>query len=513
MKLVNNYVLGIDVGGTHVDFAVVNNQQEIHAWHKEVIFDTPEKSILKGIEKLIVEQTITPSACQGIHLGTTIGVNSLLQLNSLYRVGLIRLAGHQPDLPPAYNWPQPQREAVLAGFETVSGGKEFDNQAINQLNPEELKNAVKKLIAKGAESIAIIGVFSPLYAEEEKLAEQIIANEVSSDLPVTLSHEIGGLGFIERENNVLINATLKKVMQKNFSSLQDALSKLGFSCKTFVTQNNGTLLKLDEAIQFPIKTISSGPTNSLVGACKLAGLSHAIIVDIGGTSTDIGIIENAFPRYSSAGAVIAGIPTNFMLPDIQVLALGGGSIIEEASGDYHISAKSLGPRVFNESRSCGGTYLSLFDIGKLLNKACCINGISKDTAENIMQKVCARIRFITDAIPSKLKLPVVLVGGGVQNIPEAYLDQNFFRPQFYQVANAYGAALAEVSGTIDVIHALAHNKEQTLQALEQQAIEKALNQGVDPSTVRIIEKRLLPFFYMPNQMTRIIITAAGQKTF
>jgi hypothetical protein len=86
------------------------------------------------------------------------------------------------------------------------------------------------------------------------------------------------------------------------------------------------------------------------------------------------------------------------------------------------------------------------------------------------------------------------------------------RPNHYQVANAYGAALAEVCGSIDVIRQLAHHKQTIMDELEQEAIEQALIQGASIESVRIIEKRLLPFYYMDNQLTRIIITAAGRKT-
>ncbi|MCD6046946.1 MAG: hypothetical protein K0S08_593 [Gammaproteobacteria bacterium] len=505
------YILGIDVGGTHVDFVIVDQQQKIYAYHKEVIGNSAEKTILNGIGKLMREQNFLPQDCSSVHLGTTIGVNSLLALQNVSRVGLIRVAGHQPDLLPAYQWSVAQRAAILAGYETINGGKEFNNKSITRFDVQALKLAVKKLLDAGAQSLGIVSVFSPLYTDEELKAAEIILNEFGAEIPLTLSHEVGGLGFIERENNVLINASLKQVMRENFSFLQKELHELGFSCECYITQNNGTLLHLDEAIRFPIKTLSSGPTNSLVGACKLAGLSDAIIVDIGGTSTDIGIIENAFPRYSSAGAVIAGIATNFMLPDVHVLPLGGGSIIEKLNGEYQIQPVSLGAKVFQECKSAGGAYLTLFDIGNILNHGKAIDGVSCELAEKLMQEVCARIKALAHSIPAKTKLPVILVGGGVQNIPEAYLDKDFYRPHFYQVANAYGAALAEVACTVDVVQPLMHDKESTLQALEQQAMAKAIAQGVDPKTVRIIEKRLLPFFYMPNQMTRIIITAAGRK--
>jgi len=501
-----SYKIGIDIGGTNADFVLVNEDNKICAYHKILIQSNLEKIILDGIKKLFTCNDISPHQCSAINIGTTIGVNSLIELKSLQRVGLIRLAGHHPALPPLYQCRPEQRQAILAGYQTLSGGREFDNRAITKIDTTAVHKTLQQLLASGAESLAIISVFSPLYNEDEKQMRDII-NMLAPDIPVSLSSEIGGLGFIERENNTIINATLKHVMQKYFSNLKASLEKSGIRCSIHITQNNGTLISINHAIQFPIKTLSSGPVNSLTGSCKIAGLSDAIVVDIGGTSTDIGIIENGFPRYSMSGALIANIPTNFMFPDIQVLALGGGSKVRRTSAGHTIGPESIAADIFTKSLSFGGECLTVFDAGNAINKS--FTQISQAEAHAILAVMVDKIKNTIHSLPACEHLPVILTGGGAQNISESYLDKRYIRPKYYQVANAYGAAQAEISGHCDTICSLSQNRETILDELAHHAKQNAIANGANPDKVRIIEKRLLPFYYMPDQLTRVIMTAAG----
>lgn len=509
---IKKYRIGIDVGGTTVDFAIVDQNNHLIDCYKTPVNEAINDCILLGIEKFY-EKKLNPLECVSIHIGTTIALNSLLELKSLYRVGILRLASHQPDLVPAYCFPDRHKNTILSGYETVEGGREFDNKPLRKgINEKEIIEKTKKLLEQGAESLVIIGTFSPLYPDEEISVEKIIRNHFEDPLPITLSHHIGVLDFIQRENSSIINAALKKVIQITFNQLENALKSRGFQCPIFVTQNNGTLLSLHDAIAFPVKTISSGPTNSLVGACKLAGLTDAIVIDIGGTSTDIGIVENGFPRYSSSGAIIAGMPLHCLMPDIHALAVGGGSVIHPALKDFSIGPDSIGARIFTESKTFGGDYLTLFDIGNILQKISHPNGVIPDIsikdAEKIMQAYAVSVNKIL--LDIGIERPVVLVGGGAQFIPDDFLNMPSIRPPFYAVANAYGAALAEVSGTVDTIVYLNEKAEETIDRLAKEAIQLAVKQGAALEQVRVIEKNLFPFYYMPNKMTRVVITAAGR---
>lgn len=114
---------------------------------------------------------------------------------------------------------------------------------------------------------------------------------------ITLSHEIAGLGLAERENASILNACLRPLATQTIGALQNVLPS---GVPFFLTKNNGTLLSAKDSTQWPIFTFASGSTNSMVGAAYLSGIKDAIVIDVGGTSTDIGVIVNGRPRQTYA---------------------------------------------------------------------------------------------------------------------------------------------------------------------------------------------------------------------
>src|SRR5207249_9309071 len=116
----------------------------------------------------------------------------------------------------------------------------------------------------------------------------------------------------------------------------------------FFAQNDGTLMGLDHALRYPVLTIGSGPANSVRGAAFLTGSSDSLVIDVGGTSTDVGVLVNGFPRESSQGVEIGGIRTNFRMPDLVTIALGGGTVVSGAPNSpdgIRIGPRSVGYRL------------------------------------------------------------------------------------------------------------------------------------------------------------------------
>ena len=136
------------------------------------------------------------------------------------------------------------------------------------------------------------------------------------------------------------------------SAIAGALDRNGLRPVTFFAQNDGTLMDLDFAIRFPVLTIGSGPANSIRGAAYLTGRTDAIVVDVGGTSTDVGVLVRGFPRESSFGVEIGGIRTNFRMPDLVTIALGGGTIVSE---------DALGPESVGYRHPRGGARVRRLD--------------------------------------------------------------------------------------------------------------------------------------------------------
>ena len=131
------------------------------------------------------------------------------------------------------------------------------------------------------------------------------------------------------------------------------MPRLGLTCPLYLTQNDGTLMTAAHAETFPIFSLTSGPTNSMRGASFLTGLADAIVVDIGGTTTDVGILVNGFPRARGEGAEIAGVRTNFRVPDVMSIGLGGGSLVRGAHKRVTIGPDSVGYRL---TPSCAGLW-------------------------------------------------------------------------------------------------------------------------------------------------------------
>lgn len=500
-----SYIAGIDIGGTHTDAVLVNEKGEIVRSYKTTTTFPLEEGVKKGLQNVARGVTL-----QAIHIGTTHALNALLEGKDLYKVGVIRIAGHRPDaLKPCLGWPEFLKQKVYGGYETVDGGYECDLSPITPFNPIQIKEASYKLLDKGVEGLAFIGVFSPISAIQEQEAKEIVLGELGNDFPITLSHEVGGIGFIERENAAIVNTALINPMRRGFSHLKEAIETLGLTAPLFLTQNNGSIITLDQAIAHPLFSISSGPTNSFIGGCRLAGMTDAVVVDVGGTSTDIGVVHKGYPRRSIHNVIVGGVSLNFRAPDVLALALGGGSLIR---GEL-IGPESCGGRLFIEGQSFGGSQLTLTDVACMTgcltipNAQCDRVKLSIAEAYSILKRAQ---RSIQDAISvmkgDKTELPVIAVGGGAAIASSEKIQV----PEYHSVANAYGAALAEISATIDTVVSL-KERNKTLELLKEEVLQKAVSSGACAQNVRLVDVQVIPYHYVPHQMARVMMTASGNR--
>ena len=513
------YVIGMDIGGTNTDAVLVDEQNKI-VWSVKT---TTTEDISLGFEaalnNLIERASISPEQIQGVFLGTTHATNAILQKRDLFRVGVIRIAGQRPEtLPVAFAWPEELKNAVIGGAETISGGLECHGDTLTDLCKDEIRKAIESLLEKEVDSIAIIGVFSPLNGYQEQVVSDWIKEIAGSDFPISLSHEIGGIGFIERENSTILNAALKRVMQKGFYSLQAACTALKLTCPLMITQNDGSLIEIQRAIDYPVLTISAGPTNSFIGGAKLAGLENTIVVDIGGTSTDIGLVRKGFPIRSLNKSNIGGVSLNFSVPDVLSIALGGGSTVCFDIDQPIIGPNSVAKELTSRALCFGGDKLTLTDIAlcmgnleiKESNPDLVCLGL--DSAKVVFKKIKAQLDVLIANIQGENKdIPVVFVGGGSALLPSSYFQEGYQMPSFFNVANAYGAALSEISGTIDTVVSL-QNREEILNQLYEKAKKKAIDQGARPETLRLIDQQIIPYSYVPNQMARVVIRYSGKRT-
>ena len=502
-------IIGIDIGGTNTDVVLVNKEKKIIAACKETTTKSIEDGVVRAISKLLENESIAPESIESVCVGSTHATNAILEGKDLLAVGLIRIAGHIPDFTPGISWPAELASKIIAAHTTIPGGYECHGTQITPFDKKKAREAIERVVEKGVQAISIVGVFAPMKPDQELEVQLLVHEMLGADFPVTISTDIGGIGFLERENATLLNSALKKVVGFGFHALQKELRKLGILAPLSMVHNDGSLMDMQRAIEFPIFTIACGQTNSFRGGASLAGKEAAIIVDVGGTSSDIGVVSDGFAKRSCHAAKIGGVKLHFPMPDVLSLAIGGGSLI---SGEC-IGPESVARRLKKEAQCFGGKTLTLTDIG-LLAGCLEIEGaekdrieISKDEAIALMKKVEAEVdRAVRIARGKQAHLPLIAVGGGAPLLK--HLDCEI--PLFADVANAYGAALSEVSSTVDVVTSL-QSRIKVLEEIKAKARFDAIAKGAKQESVRIVNMEVIPYAYSRDSLARVIVTASGPK--
>jgi len=210
-----------------------------------------------------------------------------------------------------------------------------------------MRAAARRFRDDGVTSVAVASVFSPLDPSCEEQAAAILAEECPQ-AAVTLSHRLGRIGLLERENVALLNACLLDLARKTTRAFTDALRASGIAAPLYLTQNDGTVMLADVAEAYPVYSFASGPTNSMRGAAFLSRLGDALVVDVGGTTTDVGALRHGFPREANNVVEVGGVRTLFRMPDLLSLGLGGGSHV--TLDPLSIGPVSVGYRLTTEAR-------------------------------------------------------------------------------------------------------------------------------------------------------------------
>ncbi|MEI3100914.1 MAG: hydantoinase/oxoprolinase family protein [Oscillospiraceae bacterium] len=255
-------------------------------------------------------------------------------------------------------------KAIAVGSAIVGGGFEYDGKEIAPFDAAAAAAFFRKLKEKDVKSVAISCVFSTVRNDHELEAAKLCREVMGEDVHVSVSSEIGSMGLIERENATILNAALYKVAQSFTEGFAQSLADEGVTnAQVYLSQNDGTLMTMDYARRYPILTIACGPTNSIRGACYLSKLKNAVVIDVGGTTTDLGVIQNGFPRESGVAVTIGGVRTNFRMPDVVSIGLGGGSIVRQREdGTVTVGPDSVGYQITEKALCFGGDVCTATDI-------------------------------------------------------------------------------------------------------------------------------------------------------
>ena len=506
--------IGIDVGGTNTD-AVIMDGRSIVAHAKRPTTPDISGGIVSVLETVLREAKVAPSAIQAVMIGTTHFTNAVVERKRLLSVGIIRLALPATKcLPPMCDWPQDLSSALGRHRYLVRGGHNFDGRVIAPLDETAISEAARDIKKKGLKTAAITSVFSPVNQDMEDRAAEILLQEIP-DIAITLSHQIGRIGFLERENATVMNACLAELARSVVGSFRTALAELKIEAPFYVSQNDGTLMTSDYVEKYPVLTFASGPTNSMRGAVFLAGLKDAMVVDIGGTTSDIGMLIKGFPRESSVAVDIGGVRTNFRMPDVLAIGLGGGSIVRDEG--TRVGPDSVGFRLTEESLVFGGQTLTATDIAVAAGHADV--GDAKKVAHlnsRLVDAALDRMHDMIDTAVDRMRtsaepLQISLVRGGAnliaRNLPSASVVN---KPDYAPVANAIGAAIAQVGGEVERMFSLdAISRDEALDQAKQEAVTKTIAAGAREESVSVVDIEEILISYLPGNATRIRVKAAG----
>lgn len=507
--------IGIDVGGTHTDAVILDGEQVVGATKALTSADVIG-GVTAALDEVLAQSGVTQSHIETVMIGTTQFTNAIVERRELSKIAVIRIGlPSGRGMPPMVDWPRDMVEAIGAQVYMLHGGYLYNGWPVAEMREDEISKTIKDILAKGIKNIAIASAFSPMNSEPETVLAERLRKAVP-DARITLSHSFGRLGLMERENAAIMNTTLLPFADKVVSAFLGALSDRGLNCPAYISQNDGTLMSADFVRAYPALTFASGPTNSLRGAYKLTGLEDAIVVDIGGTTSDIGVLQNGFPRESNVIVNIGGIRTNFRMPDILAIGLGGGSLVSQDG--HEIGPRSVGHNLVTEGLVFGGSTLTTTDVlvagghAEIGDKTK-VAHIAKETVRNAEARMHAMLNNNIEMMkPGGKDMPVILVGGGAVLVTQG-LDaaSKLHRPKNADVANAIGAAIAQVGGESERMLSYRETpREEAIALVTQAATDRAVKAGAEAATIRAVDIEETAVPYMDEGATRLRIKVIGE---
>lgn len=504
--------LGLDVGGTNTD-AVLIDGRTVESAVKLPTTDDVMSGVVEAIRKVVAGDRNPRRSIDAVMIGTTHFTNAVVERARLERVAAIRIAMPAgASLPPTVDWPDDLRAAVDPMVFMVEGGHEYDGRPLVPLDRAALRDAAGRIRDAGIRSIGITALFSPLTSECEAEAEAIV-RQVVPDARITLSHTLGRIGLLERENVTLLNAALQGLGEKTVAAFRDALDRCGIHAPFFLTQNDGTVVLAEVAARNPVYSFASGPTNSMRGAAFLSGLSEAMVIDVGGTTSDIGCLVGGFPREANNVVEVGGVRTLFRMPDLLPLGLGGGTIIDPGTG--RIGPRSVGYRLTEKALVFGGDTLTATDVAVAaglveIGDRERVRDLDRTLVGDLVKRVTAMITDNVDRMKTAAEdVALIVVGGGAFLVPDGVAGTSqVVRVEHAGVANALGAAMAQVSGEVDQVFS-GLERDAAIEEASRSATARAVQAGARPASVSVLDVEDIPIAYLPGNARRVRVRVVG----
>lgn len=446
--------LGIDIAGTCAEAAVLDERDRVIASADDDRADGGERSLRAVLRAVLADHELDPRLITRAVLGSNAALDAIEHRRGLRRVAVLRIGSPLTlAIPPLVTWPQRLREAASAGEAVVGGGAEYDGRMISALDREAIVRFITK-VAETTDAVAVTSVFSPVAPDHELEAAEIIQRELGASMPVSLSHEIGTMGLLERENATVLSATLLGVVERLLESFDEILRGRLIDAEPFLAQGDGTVMTPEHALRFPVYMLGGGPASAIRGGAWLSGVTDGVTLEVGRGSAIVGALVNGRPYERPTPTEIGGIRAYFRLPELATLPLG-------------------------------------------------VDGVADDA-----------LAAALDGARRGQPLPMlVVVGSGAAAVAEhcEAIGETII-PREGSVARAIGLVIAPAGGQADRVCAdRANVRATTIESARADAIARAIHAGADPARVQVVEVDEIPLAYLLDAPIRISVRAVGPR--
>ena len=352
-----SYRLGVDVGGTFTDLLLFNDDTgESFKTKVPSTPDDPSRAVVGGTKDICEIADIDASEIEYFLHGTTVATNAVLEGKGA-RVGLIVTQGYRQIMQVARSlvpgglaawiiWPKPEPMAALEDTFEVSGRMSAHGEEIRPVDMVQVEKALKKLKKRKPEAITICLMNSYVNGAHEKAIGKL-AQKIFPDLTISLSHEILPEMFeYERTLTTVANESVRPIVGNYVRNLETELRSMGMTGRLSLLRSDGGLMSASKSQEAPVNLLMSGPAGGVTGAlwvAKATGQKNILTLDVGGTSTDVALIENFEPRLTR-NTDVGHLSVRASSLDVKTVGAGGGSIahVPELTGALRVGPESAG---------------------------------------------------------------------------------------------------------------------------------------------------------------------------
>lgn len=377
------YRLGVDVGGTFTDLLLID--EDSGDTYRAKVNSTPADSsigVMEGIEKVCTTAGLDPTSITQVMHGTTVATNAILQGTGV-RIGLVTTQGYRQvlqigrsyvpgGLAAFITWNMPDPLAPLELTVEVKERMSARGEVVEAVDEESVRDRLTYLKGRGIEALTISLLNSYANGDHEERIREI-AQEIMPDIPISISSEISpGMQEYERALTTVANSYVAPLVSKYISNMKIELSERGIAGHLHILRSDGGLASVDMVERAPVNILLSGPAGGVAGAlwiAQQAGYENLLTFDMGGTSTDVSLVEHGVPlvrRETTVGDVTIRVPSL----DVRSIGAGGGSIahVPELTNALRVGPDSAGADPGPAAYGMGGESPTVTDANVVLGR-------------------------------------------------------------------------------------------------------------------------------------------------